>query len=129
MIRAAQTSGLALINILCFSLSFCVIVSQGALQAGVKVGSIVYIAGAGPVGLCAAASSFLLGAACVFIADNKPDRLKLAEKIGCKTIDLSKSVTMMLDSDVMQREQVCRCSRAFARPPVVPLTVLLLPAL
>lgn len=59
-----------------------------------KVGSIVYIAGAGPVGLCAAAASFLLGAACVFIADSKADRLRLAEKIGCKTIDLSKSAAM-----------------------------------
>ena len=105
-----------------------VFVSQGALQAGVKVGSIVYIAGAGPVGLCAAASSFLLGAACVFVADNKPDRLKLAEKIGCKTIDLSKSVTMLLTET--------RCARSKSAdapapciPPIVSLTALLLPAL
>src|ERR1700754_1381003 len=37
----------------------------GALTAGVGVGATVYIAGAGPVGLCAAISSYLLGAACV----------------------------------------------------------------
>lgn len=63
---------------------------NGAVQAGVGVGSLVYVAGAGPVGLCAARSSFLLGAAEVFVADQCEDRLKLAETIGCKTINLSK---------------------------------------
>jgi threonine dehydrogenase-like Zn-dependent dehydrogenase len=45
----------------------------------------VYIAGAGPVGLCAAAASFLLGAGRVIVADVLPDRLKQAELIGCKS--------------------------------------------
>src|SRR5580700_2547334 len=36
---------------------------HGAKTAGVGVGSTVYIAGAGPVGLAAAASSYILGAA------------------------------------------------------------------
>jgi glutathione-independent formaldehyde dehydrogenase len=58
---------------------------NGALQAGVGVGSIVFIAGAGPVGLCAAQACFLLGAAAVFISDHKVARLRLAEKIGCKS--------------------------------------------
>lgn len=38
---------------------------HGAVSAGVGVGSIVYIAGAGPVGLAAAASAQILGAALV----------------------------------------------------------------
>jgi glutathione-independent formaldehyde dehydrogenase len=63
---------------------------NGAVQAGVGVGSIVYIAGAGPVGLCCAKSCFLLGAAEVIISDQKADRLALAAQIGCKTIDLTK---------------------------------------
>ncbi len=58
---------------------------HAAVSAGVGVGSIVYIAGAGPVGLCAAQSCVLLGASAVFIADHHADRLKLAETIGCKS--------------------------------------------
>ena len=42
---------------------------DGAIKAKVGVGSTVYVAGAGPVGLCAAASCFLLGAAEVIVAD------------------------------------------------------------
>ena len=67
---------------------------NGAAQAGVGLGSCVYIAGAGPVGLCAAASSFALGAAKVVVGDINPARLPLAQSIGCYTIDLSdKSVS------------------------------------
>ena len=40
---------------------------HGAYTAGVGPGSIVYIAGAGPVGLASAASAQLLGAACVVV--------------------------------------------------------------
>ena len=42
---------------------------HGAVTAGVKPGSTVYIAGAGPVGLAAAAGAQLLGAAVVIVAD------------------------------------------------------------
>lgn len=63
---------------------------NGAKQAGVGVGSVVYVAGAGPVGLCCARSCFLLGASAVFIADQNADRLALAKGIGCYTIDLTK---------------------------------------
>jgi glutathione-independent formaldehyde dehydrogenase len=62
---------------------------NGAVQAGVTLGSTVYIAGCGPVGLCAAASSFALGASKVVVADVNPDRLPLAAAIGCYTLDLS----------------------------------------
>jgi glutathione-independent formaldehyde dehydrogenase len=38
-------------------------------MAGVKPGSVVYIAGAGPVGLACASSCQLLGAAIVIVGD------------------------------------------------------------
>src|SRR5271165_426213 len=64
---------------------------HGAVNAGVGVGSIVYIAGAGPVGLAAAASAQLLGAALVMIRDMNADRLKHAASVGFTPIDLTKS--------------------------------------
>jgi len=44
---------------------------HGAYSAGVTTGSTVYIAGAGPVGLAAAYSSQLLGAAVVIVGDRR----------------------------------------------------------
>jgi len=64
---------------------------HGALQAGVGVGSIVYVAGAGPVGLAAAASARILGAAVVMVGDFNKERLAHAEKVGFTPVDLSKS--------------------------------------
>ncbi|MER5173944.1 formaldehyde dehydrogenase, glutathione-independent [Thioclava kandeliae] len=63
---------------------------HGALQAGVGVGSIVYVAGAGPVGLAAAASARILGAAVVMIGDFNKERLDHAAKVGFTPVDLSK---------------------------------------
>ncbi|MFM7573141.1 MAG: hypothetical protein ACKO4S_08425, partial [Snowella sp.] len=51
---------------------------HGAVTAGVGPGTIVYIAGAGPVGLASAASCHLLGAACVIVGDMIPERLAQA---------------------------------------------------
>ena len=45
---------------------------HGAVTAGVGPGSIVYVAGAGPVGLACAASCHLLGAAVVIVGDMIP---------------------------------------------------------
>ncbi len=67
---------------------------HGCVSAGVGPGTIAYIAGAGPVGLAAAASAQLLGAACVIVGDMIPDRLQQAKSFGCETIDLSKSATL-----------------------------------
>lgn len=61
---------------------------HGAVTAGVGPGSIVYVAGAGPVGLASAASCHLLGAACVIVGDMIPERLAQARSFGCETIDL-----------------------------------------
>lgn len=63
---------------------------HGAKSAGVEVGSIVYIAGAGPVGMAAAAASYILGAAVVLIGDRNAERLAHAKKMGYEPIDISK---------------------------------------
>ncbi|TFD60284.1 formaldehyde dehydrogenase, glutathione-independent [Cryobacterium suzukii] len=63
---------------------------HGAYTAGAGVGSTVYVAGAGPVGLAAAVSAQLLGAAVVIVGDMNADRLAQARSFGCETIDLSK---------------------------------------
>ncbi|ABE57697.1 formaldehyde dehydrogenase, glutathione-independent [Chromohalobacter israelensis] len=63
---------------------------HGALNAKVGAGSTVYVAGAGPVGLAAAASAHLLGAAVVMIGDFNQQRLEHARKMGFEPIDLSR---------------------------------------
>src|SRR4051812_3363416 len=63
---------------------------HGCYSAGVTTGSTVYIAGAGPVGLAAAHSAQLLGAAVVIVGDLIPERLEQARSFGCETIDVSK---------------------------------------
>ncbi len=63
---------------------------HGCVTAGVRPGSTVYVAGAGPVGLAAAHSAQLLGAAVVIVGDLNPDRLKQAASFGCETVDVSK---------------------------------------
>lgn len=64
---------------------------HGAVNAGVGVGSTVYIAGAGPVGLAAAASAQILGAAVVMIGDMNSERLEHAKNVGFEPIDLTRS--------------------------------------
>lgn len=64
---------------------------HGALTAGVTVGSTVYVAGAGPVGLAAAASAQILGASAVLIGDLKKERLDHAGAVGFIPIDLTQS--------------------------------------
>src|SRR5690606_11171977 len=61
---------------------------HGAVTAGVGVGSTVYIAGAGPVGLAAAVGAQLLGAAVVIVGDMNEDRLAQARSFGCETVDV-----------------------------------------
>jgi glutathione-independent formaldehyde dehydrogenase len=64
---------------------------HGAVNAGVGVGSVVYVAGAGPVGLAAAASAQILGAAVVLIGDMNQERLRHAKSVGFEPVDLTKS--------------------------------------
>ena len=62
---------------------------HGAINAGVGPGSTVYVAGAGPVGMAAAASCDLLGAACTIVGDMNKERLAHARAMGFQTVDLS----------------------------------------
>ena len=67
---------------------------HGAVTAGVGPGTVVYVAGAGPVGLACAASCHLLGAACVIVGDLIPERLAQAASFGCETVDLRKDASL-----------------------------------
>jgi glutathione-independent formaldehyde dehydrogenase len=69
---------------------------HGAELAGVQPGDTVAVFGAGPVGLLAAHSSFLRGAARVFMVDYQPDRLALAERFGATPVGIA-------DGDAVQR--------------------------
>src|SRR3712207_5302838 len=61
---------------------------HGAYTAQVTTGSTVYVAGAGPVGLAAAYSAHLLGAAVVIVGDLNEERLAQARSFGCETINV-----------------------------------------
>jgi glutathione-independent formaldehyde dehydrogenase len=67
---------------------------HGCVSAGVTTGSTVLIAGAGPVGLAAAASALLLGAAVVIVMDFSKERLAHARSFGCETFDLADGGTV-----------------------------------
>lgn len=67
---------------------------HGAVMAGVGPGSIVYVAGAGPVGLACAVSCHLLGAAVVIVGDMISERLEQAKSFGCEVVDLRKEMPL-----------------------------------
>jgi len=71
---------------------------HAAYSASVGSGSTVYVAGAGPVGLACARSCFLLGSSAVIVGDTNHDRLKLAKKFGCLTLDLTDQNIKMNES-------------------------------
>ncbi len=77
---------------------------HGAYTAGVGPGTIVYIAGAGPVGLASAASAQLLGAACVIVGDLIPERLAQARSFGCETVDLTRDASLADQIDAIVGE-------------------------
>lgn len=82
---------------------------HGCVTAGVGPGSTVYIAGAGPVGLAAAASARLLGAACVIVGDMIGERLDQARSFGCETVDLKQDAELpeMLEQILGEPEVDC----------------------
>jgi glutathione-independent formaldehyde dehydrogenase len=59
-------------------------------MSGLEPGETIVIYGGGPVGLMAAYSATIQGACKVMVVDRHPDRLRLAESIGCVVIDDSK---------------------------------------
>lgn len=80
--------------------------------SGMLPGESVAIYGAGPVGLMAAHSAFLKGAARVFVVDEHDDRLKLAAKMGAMPIDTRKGdpVKQILDQTNGQgTDRGCEC--------------------
>jgi glutathione-independent formaldehyde dehydrogenase len=79
---------------------------HGCVTAGVTTGSTVYIAGAGPVGLAAAASAHLLGAAVVIVGDLNADRLAKARSFGCETVDVSKGEPQDQIDDILGEPEV-----------------------
>ncbi|HMN43792.1 MAG TPA: formaldehyde dehydrogenase, glutathione-independent [Povalibacter sp.] len=83
---------------------------HGAVTAGVGPGSTVYIAGAGPVGLAAAASARLLGAAVVIVGDVNPKRLVHAKSVGFEVVDLSKDATLGEQIAQILREPEVDCA-------------------
>jgi threonine dehydrogenase-like Zn-dependent dehydrogenase len=62
---------------------------QAAVNADVRSGSTVAIWGAGPVGLFCVESARLLGAERIFVIDDVPERLALAEARGAIPVDRS----------------------------------------
>jgi glutathione-independent formaldehyde dehydrogenase len=62
---------------------------HGVEMAGVQPGDTVAVYGAGPVGLMAAYSALLRGAARAFVVDKVAERLGLAEQIGAEPIDFT----------------------------------------
>jgi glutathione-independent formaldehyde dehydrogenase len=67
---------------------------HGAINAGVGVGSIVYVAGAGPVGMASAASAHILGAAVVLVGDMNAERLAHVKSVGYEPIDLTRDASL-----------------------------------
>ncbi|MEV0074068.1 MULTISPECIES: formaldehyde dehydrogenase, glutathione-independent [unclassified Amycolatopsis] len=67
---------------------------HGAVSAGVRPGSTVYVAGAGPVGLAAAHSAQFLGASVVVVGDLNKARLDQARSFGCEVVDLTADATL-----------------------------------
>ena len=95
---------------------------HGAVTAGVTTGSVVYIAGAGPVGLASAASCHLLGAAVVIVGDMIPDRLAQARSFGCESVDLplvatavpmaNSTIHQMKNRSITPRKRIANVSRS-----------------
>jgi glutathione-independent formaldehyde dehydrogenase len=81
---------------------------HGCVSAGVGVGSTVYVAGAGPVGLAAAASAHVLGAAVVIVGDLNKERLEQARSFGCEAVDVSAApIPDQLEQILGEREVDC----------------------
>ncbi|KAJ7641296.1 hypothetical protein FB45DRAFT_1022056 [Roridomyces roridus] len=64
---------------------------HGVELSGFRPGESIAVFGAGPVGLMAAYSAVLRGAAEVYVVDRVPERLAKAKEIGCTPIDFGAS--------------------------------------
>ena len=72
---------------------------MGAENGNIQPGDTVAVWGAGPVGLFAAASAYMLGAEKVIVIDRVPERLRLArEYCGATTIDYSEDDVVVVEA-------------------------------
>ncbi len=72
---------------------------MGAENGNIKPGDTVAVWGAGPVGLFAAASAYMLGAGNVIVIDRFPERLRLArEHCGATTIDYTDDDVIVVEA-------------------------------
>ncbi len=72
---------------------------MGAENGNIQPGDTVAVWGAGPVGLFAAASAYMLGAEKVIVIDRIPERLRLArEYCGATTIDYSEDDVTVVEA-------------------------------
>ena len=72
---------------------------MGAENGNIKEGDTVAVWGAGPVGLFAAASAYMLGAEKVVVIDRVPERLRLArEYCGATTIDYTEDDVVIVEA-------------------------------
>ncbi len=62
---------------------------HAAREGGIRVGDVVAVVGAGPVGLFAQMSAGLFGPAAVLAIDSVPDRLALAKKLGAIPVNMA----------------------------------------
>jgi threonine dehydrogenase-like Zn-dependent dehydrogenase len=73
---------------------------MGAEMCDIKPGDIVAVWGAGPVGLFAIMSAYLLGASKVVAIDRVPYRLELAEKIGATPLNFAETSVLAELQDI-----------------------------
>ncbi len=72
---------------------------MGADNCNIEHGDTVAVWGAGPVGLFAAASAYMLGAGKVIVIDRFPERLKLArDYCGATTIDYTENSVVVVEA-------------------------------
>jgi len=76
-------------------------------RAQLAPGKTVLVTGAGPIGLIAAQTARAYGADAVTVTDVNPHRLRLAEKLGLATIDVSR--TSLADAEV-EPDVLLECS-------------------
>ena len=81
---------------------------HGVELSGFQPGDRVAVFGGGPVGLMAAHSAIIRGASEVFVVDQVPDRLRLAESIGAVAIDFSAGDP---DEQILERTSGLGCDR------------------
>jgi glutathione-independent formaldehyde dehydrogenase len=82
---------------------------HGCVLAGVRTGSTVYIAGAGPVGRAAAASARLLGASAIIVGDSNEARLAVVKKARYEVVNIANAtpVADQIESIIGKREVDC----------------------